>query len=84
MPLAEAPNYLKDQEDRKPNGSKSGLTSFKQLKAQAQQRKYEEPEDVVMNQVDYALSALMLDRVYQALIDSCVILEDFTQFPIIR
>ena len=43
-------------------------------------------EDVEMQQVEAVpvVNPLMLDRVYRELLESCVILEDFTQMPAIR
>ena len=59
------------------------------MKAMAQQKKLEQGEEQDVEMQVYEVpeevnNALLLDRVYQELQRSCIILDDFTQFPIIR
>ena len=53
------------------------------------QKELEQSDDVDMPESGMAvrpavLSGLMLDKVYLSLLESCLILEDFTQLPSIR
>ena len=93
LPLSEADKYLSEYKEQATGGGASA-TSFKQMKARALQKKQESKdvqedaemshEDIIQKTQDQNTSSMMLDRVYKALHESCVVLEDFTQMPILR
>ena len=72
-------------------GGGGGGSSFKSMKlsARAKQAQMEQEEDVEMVESASAVtvkpvSGLMLDKVYLSMLETCLILEDFTQLPSIR
>jgi len=78
MPLSEADAYMEEEALKTSN---MAYGSFKALKKEAQAREKEELKMEVQQAVVKKKNPLLQDKVYKSLLESVVVLEDFTQFP---
>eukprot|EP00347_Sterkiella_histriomuscorum_P020272 403338437 len=82
MPISESDNYLAESNNKTSNQSYGSFKDMKKMQALKNQDTEMKNETGDISQIQVKrINPLMQDKVYKSLLESVVILEDFTQFP---